>query len=281
MWSDQPSREPFSIQNELRFVMWGGVMLIAGGVGVIVSKHLDEIGPLTLAVTIGAAAAACYIYAWLERSRAASLVDDYVLLLGALLLSSDAGFVEHQFHLLGNSWPRHFLLLAIVHAVVAYLYDSRLVLSLSIAALAAWLGVERNIDVVFRASSEMALRALGCAAMVLVWRALNRRRAFDEVFDHSIAHLVFIGGLLFVWDRNAVGLLVTAIAAALAVWIGLRRNSETFVVYAWIYATVAMLSFLWQRVHDESLALLATVVICVAMVIGLGLTHARFRKAHA
>ena len=67
MWSDQPSREPFSIQNELRFVMWGGVMLIAGGVGVIVSKHLDEIGPLTLAVAIGAAAAACYIYAWLKR----------------------------------------------------------------------------------------------------------------------------------------------------------------------------------------------------------------------
>src|SRR5205085_944083 len=155
-------------------------------------------------------------------------------------------------------------------------YDSRLVLSLSIAAIAGWLGVERNVDVLFRADSAMGLRALGCAAIVLAWRLINRRRAFDEVFDHAVANLAFIGGLLFVWDRNPAGLLVTLVAAALAVRIGLRRGAETFVVYAWIYATAAALSFLWQRVTDESMALLDTILITITMVVGLGLTHARF-----
>src|SRR2546430_2683710 len=197
MWSDQPRRDVFSLHNELRFLAWGGVMLIAAGVGVIVSKNINA-----ATVSIGAAAAACYAYAWWKRSRPAALIDDYVLLLGALLLSADVGLIEHQFNLLGQQWPRHFLLLALLHGVVAYLFDSRVVVSLSIAALAAWLGVERSVDVLFHATSEMALRALACAAIVLLWRALNRRRAFDDVFDHFVAHLAFLCGLLFAADGN-------------------------------------------------------------------------------
>jgi hypothetical protein len=276
MWSDQPGREPFSVRNELRFVMWGGVTLIASGVGVIVSKHLDDIGPLTVAVVLGAAAMACYAYAWWKRSRAASLVDDYVLLLGALLLSSDAGFIDHQYHLLGARWLP---LLAIAHAVVAYVYDSRLVLSLSIGALAAWLGVERSVNVFFRSDlTQVATRALLCAAVVVVWRLLNRRRAFNDVFDHAAAHLAFVAGVLLAAGNEPVGLLVTAAVAVLAVWIGLRRGSEAFVVYAWIYATATALAFVWERVTDETPAMLATIVIIVVMVIGTGLTHARFRR---
>jgi hypothetical protein len=274
MWSDQPGREPFSIHNEVRFVMWGGVMLIASGIGVIVSKNLDRIGPLAIALALGAAAIACYIYAWIKRS----LLHEYVLLLGALLLSSDAAFIEHQFHLFGNWW---LLGMAVVHAGVAYAYDSRLVLSLSVAALAGWMRVERSVDAVFRADSAMGLRALGCAAILLAWRLLNRRAAFNDVLDHAMANLAFIGGLLFVWDRDPVGLLITVVAAALAVWIGLRRRAETFVIYAWIYVTAAALSFLWQNVKDETPALLGTIIITVVMVVGLGLTHARFRKARA
>ena len=278
MWSDQPSREVFSIHAELRFLAWGGVMLIATGAGIILSKHLDEIGPAALAAIIGLAAAACYAWAWWKRSRAASLVDDYVLLLGALLLSSDVGFVEHQFHILGDVWPRHFLLLAVVHAVTAYLFDSRMVLSLSIAALAAWMGVERNVDVVFRADSETAFRAMGCAVVVLIWRLINRRPSFNEVFDHFIAHLAFLGGVLLVGAEEWVGLFLTAVFAAIAVWVGFRRRAEAFVVYAWAYATVAVIVFLWENIHDEAMALLATLMACVILVVGLVVTHARFRR---
>src|ERR1041385_9054322 len=112
MWSDQPGREPFSIHNEVCFVMWGGVMLIASGIGVIVSKNLDRIGPLTIAMALGAAAIACYIYAWIKRS----LLSDYVLLLGAPLLSSAAAFSEQQFHVFGTWW---LLGMAVVHAATA------------------------------------------------------------------------------------------------------------------------------------------------------------------
>jgi hypothetical protein len=123
-------RDAVSIYPELRVLTWAGVMLISTGVGIYISKHLDDIGPLAIAAVIGLAATACYAWAFWKRGRSAALVDDYVLLLAALLASADVGYIEHHYQLLGTSWPRHFLLLAIFHAATAYFFRSRLVLSL-------------------------------------------------------------------------------------------------------------------------------------------------------
>src|SRR5437588_3051224 len=169
-------RDAVSIYPELRILTWAGVMLISTGVGVYITKHLDDIGPLAIAAAIGLAAAACYAWAYWKRSRTASLADDYVLLLAALLASADVGYIEHHYHLLGNSWPRHFLLLAILHAATAYFFQSRLVLSLSVASLAAWLGIERrSVDAIFEAPVATAGRAFVCAAIVVAWRFIDRK----------------------------------------------------------------------------------------------------------
>src|SRR3954449_10557196 len=101
-------REAVSIYPELRLLTWAGVMLISWGVGLYVAKHLDDIGPLAIATGIGLAAAACYAWAYWKRGRKAAMADDYVLLLAALLASADVGYIEHHYHLLGDSWPRHF-----------------------------------------------------------------------------------------------------------------------------------------------------------------------------
>src|SRR3954454_11434132 len=164
-------RDVVSIYPELRLLTWAGVMLISWGVGLYIAKHLDDIGPLAIAAAIGLAAAACYTWAYWKRSRTASMADDYVLLLAALLASADVGYIEHHYHLLGDSWARHFLFLAILHAATAYYFRSRLVLSLSVASLAAWLGIERrSVAAIFDAAIETALRSFLCAAIVVVWR---------------------------------------------------------------------------------------------------------------
>src|SRR5258706_9019046 len=158
------NREVVTIYGELRFLMWGGVMLLVTGVGVLVSKHLDEIGPLAIALGIGIASALCYAWATWKRNKTASLVDDYVLLLAALLVSADVGFIEHTWHLLGANWNQHLLFLAIVHAATAYAFDSRLVLSVSLTSLAAYLGIRRDVESLFGSGTDTAIRAFICAA---------------------------------------------------------------------------------------------------------------------
>jgi hypothetical protein len=275
-------REAFSVYPELRTLTWLGVMLIVTGVGILIAKHLDEIGPLTLAILIAAASAACYVWSWFHR-REPALLDEYLLLLASLLLSADAGYIEHEFHLLGDQWMRHLLLLAIAHAVVAYLFESRTVLALSIGALAAYLGIERDPQAVWRSGIEVAVRAFVCAAIVLVWRELDRRRrpgtTFSDVFAHFGAHLAFWGALILTFHdetRVAGVVLVLGIGAASAFY-AFRSGQEAFLLYACVYAIVATDRVAFDLLSESALALLYLVASTIAAIVGLFIIHARFR----
>ena len=162
--------EVFSLYPELRIAAWAGAMLLATAAGIVLKNNLDRIGPVALAMLMALAAIACYAWVWWRRTRA-TIADDYVLLLGALLLSGDFAFIEAQFHLLDHAWPRHFLILAVLHGAGAYAYRSRMLLSLSISALAAWMGIERSA-LIF--SDDFAPRAFVTAGLVLGWRQLHR-----------------------------------------------------------------------------------------------------------
>jgi hypothetical protein len=276
-------RDIVSIYPGLRFLTWSGVMLVVTGVGTLVSKNLDRVGPIALAAAIGLASAACYSYAWWKRARTASLVDDFVLLLGSLLLSADIGYLEHNFHLFGPQWPRHFLVLAAIHGIVAYLFDSRMVLSLSITALAAWLGIERRIETLFDSTTDTAIRAFVCSALVVAWRQVDRRRrasrSFTAVFDHFATNLAFWGALILLGD-DSTRLFGTVLGVALAVASAMhafRWREEMFLIYAWVYGTIAVDAFALSHLDGGVTVLFYLVASTAAAIVGFFVSHARFR----
>lgn len=276
-------REVFSLYPELRIAAWVGAMLIAGAAGIVLKNNLERIGPLALAVLMGLAAAACYAWCvWRRRLGGghASLVDDYVLLLGALLLSADVGFIEQQFKILDEAYARHFLFLGVVHGVTAYVFNSRLVLSLSISALATWLGVE------WRTAGQLhlAMRGFTMAAILLAWRAidlrLRPRTEFARVFEHFAANFAILGGFALVADfpTREIGCLVTIALAALVIVWGFRTRTESFVLYAFIYAVIAMDILLVSWLGDEGLGFFVIVITSIAAIVALIAIHGRFRR---
>ena len=278
-------RDVVSLYAELRFLTWAGVMLIVTGVGVLVKNHLDQIGPLAIAVGIGAGAAGCYAWATYKRKREASLVDDYILLLAALLLSADIGYIEHTWHFLGANWKEHLFILAVIHAVTAYAFGSRLVLSVSLTSLAAYLGVERSIDTIWRSSQATAVSGFVCAAIVIAWRLLDARyrksRTFSAVFDHYAANLAFWSSLILSADKDLRLLgcaIALALAAASAVY-GFKTHSEMFVIYACVYGVVALDIAVVNLIPD--LAALFIMMSSIVAVVSLFLIHARMRKEDA
>jgi hypothetical protein len=278
-------REIVSIYPELRLLTWAGVMLISWGVGLYISKHLDDIGPLAIAAGIGIAAIACYAWSFFKMTKEAALVDDYVLLLAALLASADIGYIEHHYHLLGASWSRHFLFLALLHAVTAYVFQSRLVLSLAVASLAAWLGIERRtVDSIFDAPVETAGRAFICAAIVIAWRVIDRfvrpTTTFRSLFDHFAANLAFWGGVTLAAhkDTRPIGCAITIALAVASMLYGRRFHEGTFVIYAWVYGTIAVDIVVCGAISDPIFIYLYLLVSTVAAIIGLFLSHARMRR---
>ena len=274
-------RETFSLFAEIRALAWIGAMLVVTGVGVLISEHVKDLGPITIALAIAIAAAACYVWAWMRRGRE-SLVDDSILLLGGMLVSADAGWIESQWHLFG---ARNFLILAVFHAVGAYAYKSRSLLSISISALAAWLGIDRKVGIFyFGADTELALRMFACAAILAVWREVDRRvrpaTTFTPVFEHTGITLAFWGALLLTFDSDTthVGMLVMVVLAVGAAVYAFRSKTEAFLLYAAIYLTIALDAWTWKLLQDEAPRLLVMLITAVSAVVALFIAHRRFRS---
>ena len=265
-------REVVPIGDELRTLAWLGVMLIATGVGIAVKKHFEEIGPLAIALVLTAAAVACYVVA----ARRSFALRDYVVLLGALLISTDVGFIESQWHLLGSEWQHHFLLLAFLHAAAAYYFSNRAVLGISIGVLVTWFGVQ-NFEL-FTSTTGFATRAFMCAAILLVWRVANRKREFTSMFEHWAANVAFWGAISLTIDENwrFAGLFATLILAAVVMTYGVRQRRELFVMYAGVYALIAIDIVIVFVLHEPILSVFWILVSSIGAIAALFVIHARF-----
>lgn len=243
-------RSPFSVFNELRAALYAGVALVVTGVGILIKEHLDRIGPLTLIFALALAGAACYVPAIRAKSRgvAPAAVAEYILLLGALIMSADVGYAESQFHWLGANWSRHLLILAAFHTLTAYVFGSRLVLSVALTSLAGWFGIERgpgDLSLWQFATPELGVRALGCAAVILAWRAIDRSSQgvrFRPVFEHFAANLAFWGVLGWCSDARwrVPGVPSLLVLAAIALHKALRSRAESFAVYGVGYGAIGV-----------------------------------------
>jgi hypothetical protein len=258
-------RDVFSLHPELRLTLYGGVLLVMAGVGIVLARNLDRIGPLAIVLALLAAAAACALPAVLARrgGRRLSVAADYLLLLAALLASAALAYAERQFTLLGSLWSWHLLLLAVLHATIAYTYASPLVLAAALTSLAGWFGAGGGPGdlMPFSYSSPMlGARSLACAAVIAAWRHVDSRaqqdRRFGGVFDHFAANLAFWGALAWCleWPWFAAGLPLLAALAWASVRHGLATGREAFLVYGILYAALGICVVVVPRLYGMTMS---------------------------
>jgi hypothetical protein len=169
--------------------------------------------------------------------------------------------------------------------VTAYIFDSWLVLSVSLTSLAAYLGVQRSLDTLWYSSTETAIRGFVCAAIVLAWRFVDERSrkttTFTPLFDHYAANLAFWSSLILAADRD-FRLLGCAIALGLAVAsaaYGVKTRSEMFVIYAAVYGIFALDIAVSNLIPQ--LAAFFIMPSAVGAIVALFVIHAQMRKEDA
>jgi hypothetical protein len=143
--------ELVSVRPELRFLLYGGVLALMAGVGVLVRENLDRIGPVAIAAGLWLAALAALF--WAQRHAPAftwgkaplgHLAFDYILLLGVLLTGAALAYTEVQFTPLGPAWSAHLLVMSLFAGALAVWGDSRMVAGLALSTFAAWRGVSAS-----------------------------------------------------------------------------------------------------------------------------------------
>lgn len=225
-------RELVSVHGELRLLLYLGVLLVTGGVGLLVKENLDRIGPAAVAAGIGLAAVAALgwvarvspPFSWREV-KAPHLAYDYILLLGVLLAAADLAYVEVQFTPLGRNWAWHLLIVALLAGAAAFRFDSRVVFTLALATFAAWRGVAvawGGSGLWTGADDAVRWNAIACgalfAALGFVLARTGRKAHFEPVAAH-LGWLLVLGGLASGlgeshWLLYTLALLVCSVALA-------------------------------------------------------------------
>ena len=201
-------------------------------------------------------------------------MGEYLLLLAVLLVSADLAYAEQQFTLLGPWWSWHLLLLAVIHAAIAYAFVSPLVLAAALTALAGWFGVSGTPGELLRVAyseAEFGARALACVLVIAAWRYADRRARpesrFSDVFDHFAANLAFWGAIAWCleWPWLAAGLPLLAAFSLASVRRGLDTGRETFLVYGTVYAAMGLCAAALPHIDGAKPSLgFVLVVVCLA-----------------
>lgn len=229
--------ELLSMRGELGLLLYVGVSLVVAGAGLLVKQNLSAIGPLGIALGLGAAA--FLALAWVAKTAPAfswgevpspNLAFDYLLLLGLLLGAADLAYIEFQFTPLGAEWPWHLFIMSVIALVFSVRYDSRVALSLALSSFAAWRGVSVSfLEGRWWGASAEALRVnmIVCGLTFMGLGALfvkTRRKAHFEPVATFMGWALLLGALFSgecqSGDRAAVpyAALLLVIAGGLAWW---------------------------------------------------------------
>jgi Predicted membrane protein (DUF2157) len=146
--SEYEKTKPFSIHYELRTLLYLGITLFTGGLGILIYQNIDTIGHGVIVALISLITLGCFGFAYLKRSpftweevKIQHPFADFALLLGCMMFLILEGYLQYQYNLFSNKYGLVTILPAIVFIPAAYFFDHRGVLSMGLTALASWVGV--------------------------------------------------------------------------------------------------------------------------------------------
>lgn len=275
------SRRRLSLFVELNALLYLGVLSFAGGLAWAARTYSDRWGDLAILLPATAIVAGCF--AWMfakapaysaDRVATSSLVLDYVLYLGCLVLAVELGYAQYRYPALQARWDQLLLASAAVYFGAAYRFDNRFVLSLGLAALGGWFGVRFSGLQWFDGNTPrlMALLygAIVAAIGVAAWQLRVKRHFVDAYLQ--VAAVVVLSTLT--WsvlesDGASPWLLAAVTAAGLCLAGGVRHRRFSFVVYGAFSAYVSVSRELLRVVPGISASFLYIVVSSSLMIVGL------------
>ncbi|MGC3979226.1 MAG: DUF2157 domain-containing protein [Paludibacteraceae bacterium] len=221
----------FSLHWELKTILYLGVLLLSGGLGVLVYKNIDTIGHTAILIFIGLISAGGFAYCFTTKlpfspAKVASpnAFFDYVLLLACLALVTFIGYLQYQYHVFGNRFGLVTFIPMVLLFCAAYYFDHLGVLSLAITNLCAWAGITVTPARILAdndfSSSHIILAGTILGVGLVAVGALTRKKAFKPHFAFTYTnfgmHILFISLLagMFTFETSyLLWFLFTAAAA--------------------------------------------------------------------
>ena len=264
---------PFSIHYELRALLYFGITLLTGGLGVLVYQNIEHIGHGVVVGFTALLLLACFAYVarhrrpftWGEAPRA-GLLPDYILLLGCLLFLILEGYLQYQYQFFGTRYGLVTVLPAIFFVWLAYAFDHRGVLAMGLTALGSWVGVSVaplsafTDNQFFHSGLGEAAIGLGLVLMAVGLisevRFLKRHFAFTYLsLGGNVALLAATAALLDGGTARLSPLVLAPLVlviCAFLVWHARRTHSYLFLLMGALYGYIVVTYLFYQLFKDGS-----------------------------
>jgi hypothetical protein len=256
--------KPFSLHYELRTLLYLGITLFTGGLGVLIYQNIDTIGHGVIVALIALITLACFGFTYWKRQsftweevKNPAQFSDFALLLGCTSFLILEGYLQFQYDLFGLKYGLVTFLPAILFFFCAYYFDHRGVLSMAITAFASWVGVSiAPLSVLGQnnfADSHFLITAIclgvGLSALGLFSEYQNRKKHFSFTYLllgsnlALIACIVGFSSLGYTWFPY----FVIALALSICLVIYARKTaSYIFLLMGTIYGYIALTFGLFQ-----------------------------------
>lgn len=247
-----------SLHVELRAMLYLGVLLTSSGIGVLIYKHLDQLGYFAIIVGLVTGCFACFGFCFWKAGRLpgktgnySPVLFDYILLLGCLLLLITIGYLQTQFQVFGQRWGLASFIPMVLLFITAYYFDHKGVLSLAIINLAAWVGININRTTFYGITelnnSKTIIAAMLLAVTLILLAIIVKQRGikphFSTVYHQFGSHGAFIAsiaGIIHFDKMYGVWLLILVITALYHGWKSARESSPYIMVITSLYLYIGI-----------------------------------------
>jgi len=204
------AKQLFSVHWELRTILYLGVLLLSGGIGILIYKNIDTIGHQVILLIIAAISAGCFTYCFkkklpfsTEKCVSPNSFFDYILLLGCLTFISFVGYLQFQYNVFGNRYGLATFIPMLLLFFSAYYFDHIGVLGLAITNLAAWAGLAITPLKILKTndfnSNTIIITGLVLGVILIGAGILTERKKIKAHFEFTYTnfgtHILFISCL--------------------------------------------------------------------------------------
>lgn len=248
----------FSVHWELKTILYLGVLLLSGGLGILVYKNIDTIGHQAILFFISALCAGSFFYCFKNKlSYSNNIVDapnaffDYVLLLACLTFITFVGYLQYQYNVFGNRYGLVTFIPMLVLFFTAYYFDHVGILAMAITTLAAWAGISVTPMSVLRENDFDSVTiiftafALGVVLVGLGYFSAkeNIKKHFEFTYNNFGIHLLFISTLAAMFHYENICLLIFILLAGIGYLVYEKAVKEKSFYFLLIFSLYVYIGF--------------------------------------
>jgi hypothetical protein len=248
----------FSLHWELKTLLYLGVTLFSGGLGILIYKNIDTIGHQVILAIIALVSLGCFFYCRkksapfsFDKVQPPNPFFDYILLLGCLTMITFVAYLQYAYGVFGSRFGLATFIPMVILFISAYSFDHLGVLSLAITSLATWMGIAITPMRILKENSfdNMGLIYTGLfLGMILLLVALlsekrNIKKHFEFTYSNFGTHILFISGLagLFISQRFFILWFIFLLLTGYYVYQqAMKKNSFYFLLLVTIYTYIAL-----------------------------------------